>query len=82
MQMDALDGEHIWTAPLIDMRFNYRPQNPLYLLLVRAFRSLLLPLKAVLLNLVSLAATLGASRHAAGPAGSDVVPDIAIVPMN
>ena len=31
-----------------------------YLLLVRAFRSLLLPLKAVLLNLVSLAATLGA----------------------
>jgi RND superfamily putative drug exporter len=31
-----------------------------YVLLVRAFRSLLLPLKAVLLNLVSLAATLGA----------------------
>jgi RND superfamily putative drug exporter len=30
-----------------------------YILLVRAFRSLLLPLKAVLLNLVSLAATLG-----------------------
>ncbi|MGW2721834.1 MMPL family transporter [Streptomyces sp. NPDC001492] len=30
-----------------------------YVLLVRAFRSLLLPLKAVLLNLVSLAATLG-----------------------
>jgi len=30
-----------------------------YLLLVRAFRSLLLPLKAVLLNLVSLGATLG-----------------------
>jgi RND superfamily putative drug exporter len=30
-----------------------------YLLLVRAFRSLLLPLKAVLLNVVSLAATLG-----------------------
>lgn len=36
--MDALDDEHIWTAPLIDMRFNYRPQNPLYLLLVRAYR--------------------------------------------
>ena len=31
-----------------------------YLLLVRAFRSLLLPLKAVLLNLVSLAAVFGA----------------------
>jgi len=30
-----------------------------YLLLARAFRSLLLPLKAVLLNLISLAATLG-----------------------
>lgn len=37
-QMDALDDEHVWTAPLIDMRFNYKPQNPLYLLLVRAYR--------------------------------------------
>jgi hypothetical protein len=37
-QMDAIDAEHIWTAPLIDMRFNYRPENPLYLLLVRAYR--------------------------------------------
>lgn len=37
-QMDSLDAEHIWTAPLIDMRFNYRPENPLYLLLVRAYR--------------------------------------------
>src|SRR5205807_7191195 len=37
-QMDALDAEHVWTAPLIDMRFNYKPQNPLYLLLVRAYR--------------------------------------------
>jgi len=37
-QMDALDDEHIWTAPLIDMRFNYRPENPLYLLLVRAYQ--------------------------------------------
>ncbi|MGA3068341.1 MAG: DUF1802 family protein [Tepidisphaeraceae bacterium] len=35
--MDALDDQHIWTAPLIDMRFNYRPENPLYLLLVRAY---------------------------------------------
>ncbi len=34
-QMDALESEHIWTSPLIDMRFNYKPQNPLYLLLVR-----------------------------------------------
>ncbi|HEX4054373.1 MAG TPA: DUF1802 family protein [Tepidisphaeraceae bacterium] len=38
--MYALDDEHIWTPPLIDMRFNYRPQNPLYLLLLRAYRLL------------------------------------------
>ena len=37
-QMDALDEEHVWTPPLIDMRFNYRPANPLFLLLVRAYR--------------------------------------------
>jgi hypothetical protein len=37
-QMDALADEHVWTPPLIDMRFNYRPENPLYLLLVRAYR--------------------------------------------
>lgn len=36
-QMDAIDDAHIWTSPLIDMRFNYRPQNPLYLLLVRTY---------------------------------------------
>lgn len=36
-QMDALEAQHIWTRPLIDMRFNYRPENPLYLLLVRAY---------------------------------------------
>jgi hypothetical protein len=37
-QMDAIEAEHIWAAPLIDMRFNYKPENPLYLLLVRAYR--------------------------------------------
>jgi hypothetical protein len=36
--VDAIDAEHVWTAPLIDMRFNYKPQNPLYLLLVRVYR--------------------------------------------
>ncbi|HEY1921871.1 MAG TPA: DUF1802 family protein [Tepidisphaeraceae bacterium] len=36
--MDAIDDQHIWTKPLIDMRFNYRPENPLYLLLGRAYR--------------------------------------------
>jgi hypothetical protein len=37
-QMDALEAKHIWTPPLIDMRYNYKPQNPLYLLLVRAYK--------------------------------------------
>ena len=37
-QFDRIDQEHIWTRPLIDMRFGYRPKNPLYLLLVRAYR--------------------------------------------
>lgn len=37
-QMDALSEEHVWTAPLLDMRFNYKPENPLYLLLIRAYR--------------------------------------------
>lgn len=36
--MDALANEHIWTPKLIDMRFNYRPENPLYLLLIRAYK--------------------------------------------
>jgi hypothetical protein len=46
-QMDALGDEHVWAPPLIDMRFNYKPQNPLYLLLVRAYR---LPQPAVVDN--------------------------------
>lgn len=37
-QMDRIEQEHVWTRALIDMRFNYKPQNPLYLLLVRAYR--------------------------------------------
>lgn len=37
-QMDALDDQHIWSPTLIDMRFNYRPENPLYLLILRAYR--------------------------------------------
>ena len=39
-QIEALEDEHVWTKPLIDMRFNYKPQNPLYLMLVRAYRLL------------------------------------------
>lgn len=36
--MDALSASHIYLPPLIDMRFNYKPHNPLYLLIVRAHR--------------------------------------------
>lgn len=37
-QMDRLDDLHIWTSKLLDMRFHYRPEKPLYLLLLRAFQ--------------------------------------------
>lgn len=37
-QMREIEGEHVWTNPLIEMRFGYKPQNPLYLLLVRTYR--------------------------------------------
>jgi len=37
-QMHGLEDQHIWAPPLIDMRFAYRPDRPLYLLLVRVFR--------------------------------------------
>jgi hypothetical protein len=37
-QMDDLDDQHIWLPPLIDMRFNYRPRNPLYLMILRTYR--------------------------------------------
>lgn len=37
-QVDRLDDQHIFTSELLDMRFNYKPQNPLYLVLVRAHR--------------------------------------------
>lgn len=36
--VDRLDGLHCWTPAQIDMRFNYRPENPLYLMAVRVFR--------------------------------------------
>jgi hypothetical protein len=45
--MEAIDDEHVWAKPLIDMRFNYKPANPLYLLLVRVLR---LPLPQLLQN--------------------------------
>lgn len=35
-QIDALDDLHCWTPAQIDMRFNYKPENPLYLMAIRA----------------------------------------------
>jgi hypothetical protein len=37
-QLDRLDEAHIWTSALLDIRWNYRPENPLYLLLLRVYR--------------------------------------------
>jgi len=36
-QIDAIYDQHIWGKAQIDMRFNYKPQNPLYLILLRAY---------------------------------------------
>ncbi|HEX8325639.1 MAG TPA: DUF1802 family protein [Tepidisphaeraceae bacterium] len=36
--MDALSDQHLYLPPLIDMRFDYKPHNPLYVLIVRAWR--------------------------------------------
>ncbi|MCC6681722.1 MAG: DUF1802 family protein [Phycisphaeraceae bacterium] len=35
---DQLDDLHCWTSEQIDMRFNYKPDRPIYLLALRAFR--------------------------------------------
>src|ERR1700722_16121744 len=37
-EIDRLNDEHIWTPSLIDMRFKYKPDKPLDLILVRAYR--------------------------------------------
>ncbi|HEY1686095.1 MAG TPA: DUF1802 family protein [Tepidisphaeraceae bacterium] len=37
-QLDALQHEHIWMPALLDTRWNYRPENPLYLLILRVYR--------------------------------------------
>ncbi|NUQ01321.1 MAG: DUF1802 family protein [Armatimonadetes bacterium] len=34
-QLDALAGEHVWSSEYLDMRWRYRPELPLYLLLLR-----------------------------------------------
>ena len=35
---DELDDLHCWSRPQIDMRFNYKPERPLYLMAVRVHR--------------------------------------------
>ncbi|MGN6369138.1 MAG: DUF1802 family protein [Phycisphaerae bacterium] len=37
-KVDQLSDLHLWDTPLIDMRFNYRPEKPLYLVIIRAFK--------------------------------------------
>lgn len=36
--LDALDEFHVWTPEQLDMRWNYKPHQPLYLLAVRVYR--------------------------------------------
>ncbi|HVT83363.1 MAG TPA: DUF1802 family protein, partial [Phycisphaerae bacterium] len=36
-KLEKLDDLHIWGPAMVDMRFNYRPEKPLYLVVVRAF---------------------------------------------
>jgi hypothetical protein len=36
-RMERLEDLHIWAAPLLDMRFSYRPEKPLYLVLLRTY---------------------------------------------
>lgn len=37
-RMDELSACHIWDKALLDMRFSYRAEKPLYLVVVRAHR--------------------------------------------
>ncbi|MDA8375936.1 MAG: DUF1802 family protein [Planctomycetia bacterium] len=34
---DTLEDLHLWDKPLVDMRFNYRPDYPLYVIIVRGW---------------------------------------------
>ena len=36
--LDSLDDLHCWTPAHLDMRFNYKPQSPLFLIAIRAYR--------------------------------------------
>ncbi|MEM0915330.1 MAG: DUF1802 family protein [Planctomycetota bacterium] len=45
---DTLDDLHVWRGPYVDMRFGYKPDRPLYLVLLEA-RRLATP-KAIAMN--------------------------------
>jgi hypothetical protein len=51
-QMDQLFDLHPWETPLIDMRFTYRPEKPLYLVVIRA---LALPSPVMIANTIEYA---------------------------
>ena len=36
--VDRIFAHHLWDVPQIDMRFNYKPSHPLYVVLLRAYR--------------------------------------------
>jgi hypothetical protein len=36
--LSPIDSLHIWTDKFIDQKYSYRPDNPLYLLLVRVYK--------------------------------------------
>lgn len=37
-EADALRALHIWDEPYVDLRFDYKPDRPLYVVLLRVFR--------------------------------------------
>ena len=44
---DRLDGLHVWLPPQIDMRFDYKPDRPVFVMAVRVYR---LPVPHVMPN--------------------------------
>ena len=37
-KLESLSDLYLWDTPLLDMRFAYRPEKPLYLVVIRAFQ--------------------------------------------
>jgi hypothetical protein len=51
-RLEQLGDLYVWDTPLLDMRFAYRPEKPLYLVVVRAFE---LPRPEVIQNTLEYA---------------------------